>query len=118
MLKIRKRNPLLVPFLLAAVGLGVAAWYGEEWLALPKYSEADINRSVEINLAMDMKRLGPHFTQDPDKVERLRSQIHAEVVAEMEKPRREAERGLGAGLLCVVFAVGHAVLMGGVARPK
>ena len=109
-----KRNPMITPFLLFAVGLGLVAWYGAEWYELPRYGEADINASVEANLAIDLGRLGR--TPEAAQLERLRAQIRAEVEADIRKERSESERGLGVGLLCLVLALGHTVLVRGLSR--
>jgi hypothetical protein len=46
------RNPRAFAVLLAALGAGLVAWYGEQRWRLPAWSEAEIEQSVELNLAL------------------------------------------------------------------
>ena len=55
------RNPRLFAFLLIAIGGGVLGYYGEQYRRLPTYTDADIEQSVEANLALDLARMGPHL---------------------------------------------------------
>lgn len=105
-----RRNPYLLPFLFSAIGLGLIGWYGQTWMDLPRYSDADIELSVEANLAMDLARLGPALKPDDAGVERLRAQIRAEVRADIEQELREAQGGVAAGLICLVLAAGHGLM--------
>lgn len=97
--------PGAVGGLIAAIGLGIAAWYGYEWYRVPRWTEAEIVGSVELNLALDLSR------QPPDSVpreaqERMRAQIRREVEAqiarESETPRSWTIAGLLMGLLGLV----------------
>lgn len=113
-----RRNPLLIPFLFLALGFGLLGWYGLSWYELPRYSESEIETSVEANLAMDLARLGPSMQLDAQRMTQLRTQIRAEVMADIQRERAESERGLGVGLICIVVGLGHAVLMRGLAKPS
>ena len=102
-----RRNPLLMPFFFAALGVGLAGWYGQAWHELPRYSDSDIDASVEANLAVDLARLGANLQPDKSGLERLRAQIHAEVLGDINKDKREAQQGFAAGLICLVLSAGH-----------
>lgn len=108
---------MLMPFLFFALGLGLLGWYGMTWYELPRYSESDIDGSVAANLAVDLARLGPNLRPDAAGMEKLRGQIRLEVLADIQRERAEAERGLGVGLICLVLALGNAVLVRGLAKP-
>ena len=100
------RNPRLLAFLLVAAGIGLAAYYGEQRWRLPAWSEAEIEQSVELNLALELQRRGPHLQPAPERVEALRALLRAEVEAEIRRDRQELERWVGLGLLLVVVGLG------------
>lgn len=97
------RRPVGSAGLLVAIfGLGFAIWYGWEWYRLPTWSEAEIEQSVELNLALDLsRRSGPELSEA--EVEQRREQVDAEVraniAAERDRPRSYALTGLIVGLV-------------------
>lgn len=93
------RNRRLVAFLLLAIGGGIVAYYGQQWYALPEYSDADIEASVELNLALDLQHRGPHLQPTGERLEGLREAVRAEVVGEIRRERRTLERWLAVGLI-------------------
>jgi hypothetical protein len=101
------RNPSAFAFLLAAVGIGLVAYYGEQLRTLPAWSETEIEQSVELNLQLELQRRGPHLQPSSERLERLRETLRAEVVAEVGRERAELERWVGAGLLMIVLGVGQ-----------
>ena len=105
------RNPRVLTFLLVAFGVGLVAWYGEQRWRLPAWSEAEIEQSVELNLAVELERRGPHLRPSGERLEELRRTVRAEVEGEIRRDREKLERGLGAGLLMTVIGLG--VLAGG-----
>lgn len=111
------RRPSTIPLLFFIAGAGMVGWYGQQWYELPKYNEQDVELSVTANLAMDLQRLGPHFQQDPARIEKLRAQIRKEVEADLGRERKEVEQGLGIGLMLLVVSLGHAILMRGLRKP-
>lgn len=95
--------------LVAAVGFGIAGWYGWEWYHLPRWSEPDIAASVELNLALDLARLPPDSVP-PETQDRMRMQVRREVLEqiarESEQPRGYTLAGLAIGFFGLVqFAV-------------
>lgn len=104
------RNPLLFAFLMVAVGTGLLGYYGEQRYRLPEWSEAEIEQSVELNLAIELQRRGPHLQPTGERLESLRRTLRAEVEGEIRKDRRELERWIGLGALLVVFGLGQWVV--------
>ncbi len=100
------RNPRLLAFLLAAIGVGIAAWHGEQRWRLPVWSEAEIAQSVELNLAVELRQRGPHLQPSPERVEALRAALRVEVEAEIRREREQLERWIGLGLVLVVLGLG------------
>lgn len=103
------RNPRAMAFVLIAFGLGLTAWYGEQWYRLPQWSEAEIAQSVELNLSLDLQRLGPHLQPTGERLAELRGRVRAEVEAEIGRERHEIERWLGLGLVLIVLGAGQLV---------
>ena len=87
----------VLPALMFAVGLGLAFYYGDVWYGLPRYSEAEIEQSVELNLALTLQvRL-----TSPSADEASRATIRSELLAEIQREQRDALRGLTiGGVLC------------------
>lgn len=110
------RNPQALPFLLVGIGLGLLGYYGEQWYKLPAWTEQDIEESVELNLAIDLQRMGPHLRPEGEKLERLRDMVRAEVKGEIVSERRGLERWMGLGLILTVLGAGQLVRLA--LRPK
>jgi hypothetical protein len=104
------RDPRALAFVLMAGGLGLVGWFGLEWYELPKWSEAEIAQSVELNLALDLQQRGPLLQPTGERLEKLREQIRAEVEAEIRQDRQKVERWIGAGLVMLVFGAGQFIL--------
>ena len=111
------RNPLFFAFLLVAAGLGLLGYYGEQRYRLPEWSEAEIEQSVDLNLALELQRRGPHLQPTGERLEALRHTLRAEVEAEIRQDRRELERWIGLGALLVVFGLGQWIVMTVSKRP-
>lgn len=101
------RNPRAFAFLLIAVGVGLVAWYGEQRWRLPEWNETEIEQSVELNLALELQRRGPHLQPSGERLDHLRSTLRAEIEAEIRRDRAEPERWIGLGLLLIVVGAGH-----------
>lgn len=82
-------------------------YFGYGWWQLPVYSEAEIEQSVDLNLAMDLQHRGPALAHDTATVERLRQQLADEVRGEIRRERQEQLRGFAAGLIALVLSVGQ-----------
>lgn len=93
--------------LLLSVGIGLFGYYAVQWLELPQWSEADLEASAELNLALDLKRMGPHLQPDPKRLEELRALVRRELDADIAHEREQVLRGLVAGLFALIVAFGH-----------
>ncbi len=97
----RTPPPGAVGMLVAAIGFGIAGWYGWEWYHLPRWSEQDIAGSVELNLALDLSRLPPDGIspqlQDQMRLQ-LRREVEEQIARESEMPRGYTLAGLVIGL--------------------
>ena len=101
------RNPRFLAFLLIAAGVGLISYYGEQRWRLPQWSEAEIEQSVELNVALDLQRRGPHLQPPPERLDALRAAVRAEVEAEIRRDRQELERWIGFGAILCVLGAGH-----------
>ena len=91
--------------LMIAFGLGVALWYGWDWYHIPKWSEQEIQNSVELNLQLDLARLGESAVSQAEKNrlrESIRLEVEAEIAKETEKPRGYTYAGLMIAVLGLV----------------
>ncbi len=105
------RRPLInsLPSVLLVVGVGLCGYYGLAWYQLPVYNEADLVASTELNLQIDLQRRGQNLQPDAEGLERMRSQVRAEVEAEIGRERETIERRFGIGLIALVVGIGHVV---------
>jgi cytochrome P450 len=103
------RNPRALAFVLLAAGVGLLGYYGEQRYRLPQWSEAEIAQSVELNLAMDLQRRGPHLQPAGERLQQLRDSIRAEVEAEIRSERETLDKWIGLGLVLVVLGAGQLV---------
>lgn len=107
--------PGAVGALIAAVGLGVAGWYGWDWYQLPHWTETDIRASVELNLALDLSRT-PQAATTVDAQNLLRQNIRKELEAEIAR-EREVPRGYTlAGLAMMAFGFAQMLIRTWLAR--
>jgi len=110
------RNPQALPFLLVGIGLGLLGYYGEQWYRLPQWSQDQIEESVELKLAIDLQRMGPHLQPQGARLERLRDMVRTEVEGGIHSQRRTIERWMGLGLILCVLGLGQFVRLA--LRPK
>jgi len=108
----RSRMRSAFAFLLGAIGLGLCAWYGQDWLALPHYSQTDIDRSAQLNWVIDLQRLPlnlrPSTTdQHADMLRKERQ----EVVDDIGQERKKTQAGFAAGLILLVLSAGQALFI-------
>ena len=89
-----------LPALMFAVGLGLVFYYGDIWYGLPRYSEAEIEQSVELNLALALRAQAASVLVN----RATRDSIRAELLAEIRQEQRDAQQGFAIGV--VVCAVG------------
>jgi hypothetical protein len=92
-------------FLLAATGLGLCGYAGLLWHEQPHYSGAEIEKSVELNLVLDLARDGKR-AGDLDKItlDQKRRATWTEVEAELENENHPVKGWFIAGLILLLFA--------------
>lgn len=105
----RTPPPGAIGGLLAAIGLGIAGWYGWEWYHVPRWSEQEIVGSVELNLALDLSRLPPDSVSAAAQ-DRMRASIRQEVEAQIAKETEEPRSYTLAGLLMAAFGLVQMIL--------
>jgi hypothetical protein len=105
------RNPFGLPVFIFLAGLGIAGYYGLEWRNAPTWTNAEIEQSVDLNLAMDIERMGPHLRPTGAKLDRLRAQVRAEVEHEANKGLKTAQLRFSVGLIAIVVGLVQVVLM-------
>lgn len=108
---LQKPRLATLPALMFAAGLGMVFWYGYAWWTLPAYSPAEIEQSVELNLALDLQRREAAFSADPAKISQLRAQLHEEVIAAIAKDKTEPRRYIGIGLVLTLMGLAQMVLL-------
>jgi hypothetical protein len=105
------RNPRAFPTLLLVGGLGLAGYYGYAWYRAPTFSQAEIEASTELNLALDLARMGPQLRPEGEKLQKLRAIVRAEVQGDLEREVRSAQQGFAVGLIAMVFGLGNLVFV-------
>ena len=73
----------------------------------PAAIDAEVAAQVEIQLA----RMGPQLRPDPREMTLLRAQIQHEVDGRASQPLHDVQRWLGFGLILLVAAAGHALVL-------
>ena len=92
--------------MLFAAGLGLVFHYGDAWYRLPVYSLAEIEQSVELNLALDQQRRNvPNTLQSAEQIESQRARIRSELQAEIRRERRDAQVGVGTGAILLLMGL-------------
>lgn len=103
--------------LLIAFGLGVVLWYGWDWYHLPRWTSAEIEQSVELNLVLDLRRNGASMP-DPAQAQAMRARIREELLAEIAR-EQEGPRGYTlAGLVIALFGFAQMLIRMAVARHR
>lgn len=103
------RNPRALAFFLLASGTALLGWYGEQWYNLPKWTETELEQSVELNFAIEQQRRGPSLPLEGEKADRMREVLRGEIQAEIRKDRADVERWIGLGAVLVVLGLGQFV---------
>jgi hypothetical protein len=101
------RNPRLFAFLLMAIGVGLIGYFGEQRWRLPEWTEADIEESVQLKLALELHQRGPHLQPTRERLEELHATVRAETEASIRRERRDVERWIGLGALMCMLGAGR-----------
>lgn len=75
---------LALPIAIASVGLGLSAYYGEQWYRLAQVPEAELQQSVELNLLLDLQREAQKPVPGERELQQRRETIRAELLAQVE----------------------------------
>lgn len=92
---------------IAAVGFGLALWYGWDWAHLPRWTEADIEQSVELNLQLDLQR----HALPAEAISEKRAQVRSELKAEIDRERETAGGAAAAGLIVGLLGLAQMLLV-------
>lgn len=106
-----KPHFVTLPAMMFAAGLGMLMYYGHAWWTLPSYTEADIKQSVELNLAMDIQRLGPAASADAQVLERQRVAVRDEVLAEIREEQQQPLNYMGIGAVLLLMGLAHMTIL-------
>ena len=113
-----RRNPRSLPVLIFLAGLGIAGYYGLVWYQTPKWSPQEIDRSVELNLAVDIARMGPQLKPEGEKLDKLRALVRAEVEGDLNRELHTAQLRFSVGLVAMVFGIGQLVFVTGMEKSR
>ena len=103
--------------LLVAFGLGVMLWYGWDWYHLPRWSAGEIEQSVELNLALALRRTGAQMP-DPVQAEAMRARIRRELLAEIAREQEQPRGYTMAGLVIALFGFAQIFIRRAAARRR
>lgn len=90
--------------LIAAIGFGMALWFGWDRYHLHHWTPEEIEQSVDLNLALELsQRQGPALADSEVRVlrEDIREEIHVEIARDRERPGSYMLVGLLIGLIGV-----------------
>ncbi|MGH8462459.1 MAG: hypothetical protein ACRESS_12695 [Stenotrophobium sp.] len=105
----RRRAPIL-PLLVFSIGLGLTFYFGNQYYNLPKYSDADIDASTQLNLQLDLQRLGPNLAPStPAALSLMRARLRKEITDSIQAQKSRIEQRIGIGLMALVFGFGQLV---------
>jgi hypothetical protein len=105
------RNPRLIPAMLFSAGLGVAGYYGMAWHQMPTLSDAEIEQSTELNLALDLAQMSADQRPQGQALEALKLRVRAEVESDVGRDRQTLQERFAAGLVAMVFGLGQLVFV-------
>lgn len=101
------RNPRVFAFLMLAVGVGLIGYFGEQRWRLPAWTEADIEESVQLKLAVELHRRGPHLQPTGERLAELHAAVRAETEGAIRREREDVERWIGLGALLCMLGTGR-----------
>src|ERR1043165_450905 len=96
------RAPKFLALVLLFARLRLCARVGEAWHRPAEWSEGEIEQSVELNLQLDLKRMGAQLAPSGERLEQLRHMIRAEVEGEIKREREGPLRWVAGGLMLIV----------------
>ncbi|MEK6805593.1 MAG: hypothetical protein AABY95_02975 [Pseudomonadota bacterium] len=99
------RNTKIFSLLWLSIGIGLSGYYGVEWYEQPSWTRDEIEQSVELNLAVDLARMGPHLRPKGDKLDALRQLVRGEVETQIRREQSATQRGLAAGVAMLLLGL-------------
>ncbi|GAC1632810.1 MAG: hypothetical protein NVS9B10_27680 [Nevskia sp.] len=106
----QRNTRVQLAFVLAAIGGGLLIYGGLKCRDLPQYSEQDLANSTELNLSLDVARLGPDHAPPAAQLDTLRKAIRAEVENEIAQERQSVQNWFAAGLVLLAIASAQLLL--------
>ena len=100
----------MLPLLVFAIGLGISGYYGHQYYHLPKYSDADIDASTDLNLQLDLQHRGPNLQPaNTAELSLMRARIRKEITDSIGRQQAQLQQRIGIGLIALVFGLGQLV---------
>lgn len=104
----QRRRPPMLGFFILSIGLGICLYYGMEWYELPRYTEAEIDQSTELNLQMDLQRMGAHLQpKTPDELAIMRAKLRYEITDSIKQQNDKVHLRFSVGLIALIIGVGQ-----------
>lgn len=98
----------MLGFFILCIGLGICLYYGMEWHELPVYTEAEIDQSTELNLQLDLQRMGDHLRpQTKDEMELMRAKLRAEITGSIKEQSDKVHLRFSVGLIALIIGLGQ-----------
>ncbi len=95
-------------FVLGAIGGGLCVYGALKWHQLPQYSEHEIAVSTDLNLSLDLYRLGTN--PPPEKIEDMRRAVRTEIETDIARERKGARDWFFGGLVLLAMSFAQALL--------
>ena len=103
-----RRRPPLIGFLIVCIGLGICLYYGMAWYELPTYTEAEIDQSTELNMQMDLQRMGPVLApKTKDDLALMRARIRSEITTSIKEQSDTVHLRFSVGLIALIIGIGQ-----------
>ncbi len=99
------RNTRIFALLWLSVGIGLSGYYGIEWYEQADWTPAEIEQSVELNLAIDLQRRGPLLQPTGEKMLQLQQLVRSEVEAQIHREQAAVRRGFFAGVTMLLLGL-------------
>jgi hypothetical protein len=104
----QRRRPPMLGFFILSIGLGICLYYGMEWYELPVYTEAEIDQSTELNLQMDLQRMGPLLRpKTPDDLAVMRAKLRYEITDSIKQQNDKVHLRFSVGLIALIIGIGQ-----------
>lgn len=100
----------MLGFIILVVGIGICLYYGMEWYELPNYTEADIAASTELNMQMDLQRMGTLLApKTTEELETMRAKLRYEITDSIKQQSDKVHLRFSVGLVALILGIGQLV---------